>query len=326
MCIANVRYKRPTQNEQKRMKNMLKYLTYRDGRDEHIKQVSGKERWIDHGLGALVTQIADNCDGYQSEHVLLFSLVINPNPDLVAMIPHNIRERFLQQLTDNTVNDFFDKRGIDTGVEYSWVMHHRMTDDGEAPGRHDPHAHIVLPGTYYDADEGRRVPLYFSRSKAVNHIDMLHEVTENNMEVLMDRYAGREWQQRFDQLMQQRIEQKQIIEQEPHGHHINNEDETVLPFWCGTRQVAEDDCAIGYYIPAENPHQQRMEIQFRPVAQGLNAGYAQRLSATLGEMLQEQIDEHQLFVYIEMVKELTKNEEEIELPEVTGRNKPELDL
>lgn len=156
MGIANVKYKRPTQNEQKRTTNMLKYLTYRDGRDGYIKQVSGKERWVNHGMGASVTEIAEQCDQFQSEHVLLFSLVINSNPDLVAMIPHEDRERFLRLLTDNTVNDFFDERGIDTGVEYSWVMHHRMTDDGEASGRHDPHTHIILPGTYYERIKGVR--------------------------------------------------------------------------------------------------------------------------------------------------------------------------
>jgi hypothetical protein len=76
------------------------------------------------------------------------------------------------------MNGFFDERGIDTGVEWSAVLHHRNTDGDEAPGQDNPHTHVVLPGTYYDADEGQRKPLYFSRNRAVNHIDMLHEVTQ----------------------------------------------------------------------------------------------------------------------------------------------------
>lgn len=318
MCIANIKYKRPTQNEQKGMKNMLKYLTYRDGRDGYVQQVSGKERWVDHGLGSSVTGIANQCERYQSDHVLLFSLVVNPNPDLVAMIPHEKRERFLRQLTDNTVNDFFDERGIDTGVEYSWVMHHRMTDDGEAPGRHDPHTHIILPGTYYDADEGRRVPLFFSRNKSVNHIEMLHSVNQHHMEQLMDRFAGPDWEQRYDALAQQRLEQLEVVEEQPHGYHVE-EDGTTRQFWCGTRQFAKDDCAIGYYIEAENPHTEQTEIQFRPISKGLNAEYAQKLSAKLGNMLQEQTDEHQLFIYIETVKGLLKDDEELDLPDVQTR-------
>ena len=74
MCVTNVKYKKPTQNEAKRMKNLLKYLTYRDSRDDYVPQVSGVERWVDHGMGKSVTQIANTCEAYQSDHVLLFSL------------------------------------------------------------------------------------------------------------------------------------------------------------------------------------------------------------------------------------------------------------
>ncbi len=92
MCVTNVKYKKPTQNEARRMKNLLKYLTYRDSRDDYVPQVSGVERWVDRGMGHSVTEIADRCDAYQSEHVLLFSLICNPNPDLIRMVPHDQRE------------------------------------------------------------------------------------------------------------------------------------------------------------------------------------------------------------------------------------------
>lgn len=84
--------------------------------------------------------------------------------------------RFLHQLTDNTAYDFINERGINTRVEYLRVVHHYITDDGEALGRHDSDTHIILPGPYYDADEGRRVSLFFSRNKAVNHIEMLNGI------------------------------------------------------------------------------------------------------------------------------------------------------
>ena len=54
MCIANVKYKKPTADNSKRTKNLLRYLTYRDGRDDYVKQVSGVERWVDRGLGSTV--------------------------------------------------------------------------------------------------------------------------------------------------------------------------------------------------------------------------------------------------------------------------------
>lgn len=198
MCVANVRYKKPTQHEARRMKNLIKYLTYRDSRDDYVPQVVGQDRWVDRGMGHTVTQIARHCEAYQSEHVLLFSLVINPNPDLIEMVPHNQREQFVRHLTEWTVEDFFAARGIDTGVEMAYVVHHRATTDQDEPGRHNPHAHVVLPGTYYDADEGRRVPLYFSKNKRENHIELLHSITEQNMAILLEHTIGRNWEQRFD--------------------------------------------------------------------------------------------------------------------------------
>jgi hypothetical protein len=310
MCIANLTYKKPTNNEQKRMKSLLKYLTYRDSRDKYVPQVAGMERWANRGMGHSATEVADRCDAYQSEHVLLFSLVANPNPDLIQMVAPEDRERFVCRLTENVVEDFFDARDIDTGVEFSYVYHNRFTDDKEAPGRHDPHTHIVLPGTYYDADEGRRKPLYFSRNKSVNHIEMLHTITEDHMTHLMDRYVGLDWELRYDALDQQRQQQKQIIESEPHGFALN-EDGTQLPFWCGTRQYAEDSCAIGYYIPKTNKHTDELEIQFRPIANGLDATYARELSTGMIPILAEYGDQiDQLEHYIETIKVVFEEEHE----------------
>lgn len=199
MCVANVRYKKPTPNEAHRMKNLIKYLTYRDSRDDYVPQVAGQERWVDRGMGKSVAQIADNCTAFQSKHVLMFSLVINPNPELIEMIPREQREQFVRLLTEWTVDDFFMARGIDTGVESSYVIHHRETTDEDDPGRHNPHAHVVLPGTTYDADEGRRVPLYFSRNKHVDHIELLHAITEYNMALLMEYHIGPEWEHVYDE-------------------------------------------------------------------------------------------------------------------------------
>ena len=327
MCIANLSYKKPTMNEQKRMKNLLKYLTYRDSRDDYVPQVTGIERWVNRGMGENINDIVDRCDAYQSDHVLLFSLVTNPNPDLIAMVTPEDRERFVRRLTENVVEDFFDARGLDTGVEYSFVYHSRFTDDKEAPGRHDPHTHIVLPGTYYDADEGRRRPLYFSRNKSINHIEMLHSITEGHMVDLMDRYVGHDWEQRYDTLDQQRQQQKQVIESEPHGLYM--EDEEIRPFWCGTRQYAEGDCAIGYYIPVENKHTDIPEVQFRPIANGLDARYAKDLSSGMPVILSEQDgDIDQLDLYIETIRIVLDEEHEDIQPRQIQRDveSPSLDL
>ena len=259
MCVSNVKYKKPTQNEAKRMKNLLGYLTYRESATEKARHAGGWDRWMDRGMGGSVAEIADRCDAYQSEHVLLFSLVMNPNPDLIRMVPHDEREAFVRQLTERTVEGFFDTRGIDTGVDWSAVLHHRKTDGDEAPGQHNPHTHVVLPGTYYDADEGQRKPLYFSRNKAVNHIDMLHEVTQEQMADLMDRYVGRDWERRYDALAAERERQQQVVnEEDAHGTWDNE------PVWAGVRRTDEDVSAAGVYGFFKD-REGKKRLQFRPI-------------------------------------------------------------
>jgi hypothetical protein len=289
MCVTNVRYKKPTQNEARRIKNLLKYLTYRDSRDDYVPQVSGVERWVDRGMGHTVKQIADRCDDYQSDHVLLFSLICNPNPDLIRMVPHDQREAFVRQLTERTVEDFFEARGIDTRVEYSYVTHHRDTDGKEATGQHDPHTHIVLPGTYYDADEGRRKPLYFSQRWEVNHIDLLHTVTQNNMADLMERYVGLEWEQRYDALAAIREQQAQVAYTEvAHGQEPD-----IGPVWAGVRRADEETSAVGFYSFIENREGQT-ELQFRPVMADLDHEEAEILVIQLKEQLRERRDEPEI--------------------------------
>lgn len=281
MCVTNVKYKKPTQNEAKRMKNLLGYLTYRDSRDDYVRQVRGVERWVDGGMGKSVTQIANRCDDYQSDHVLLFSLICNPNPDLIRMIQHDQREQFVRQLTERTVEDFFEARGIDTGVEYSYVTHHRNTDGEEAPGQHDPHTHIVLPGTYYDPDEGRRKPLYFSQNKQVNHIELLHTITQYNMADLMDRYAGRDWEQRYDALAAIRERQEQIAyAEEAHG----TLESTAI--WSGARRTDEETSAVGYYGYFKDRDNQT-SLQFRPLVTGLEHDEAEVFARFLNREMRE---------------------------------------
>jgi hypothetical protein len=289
MCVSNVKYKKPTANESKRMGNLLKYLTYRESRTEKARHAGGRERWMDRGMGGSVAEIADRCDAYQSEHVLMFSIVINPNVDLIRMVRPEHREQFVRQLTERTMNGFFDARGIDTGVEWSAVMHHRQTDGDEAPGQHNPHTHVVLPGTYYDADEGRRKPLYFSRNREVNHIDMLHEVTQENMVALMDRYAGRDWEQRYDALAAVREQQAQVATiEEAHGHEPE-----IGAVWAGVRRTDEDTSAAGFYGYFRD-REDRTSLQFRPVMADLDHEEAEILAIQLREQLRQRRDQRDI--------------------------------
>jgi hypothetical protein len=122
MVVANVQYKKPTADDSKRSKGLLRYLTYRDGRYGSIQQEAGMERWVDRGLGASVKDIAARCESYKSEHVLAFTLVFNTNPELMAMVPLDQRETFVRDLTDTSLERFFEARGIEGGVEFSYML------------------------------------------------------------------------------------------------------------------------------------------------------------------------------------------------------------
>ena len=275
MCVANVQYKKPSASQSKQMKNLVKYLTYREGRDQGAPQVRGRARWTNLGMGGSVAEIAELCEAYKSQHVLLFSLVVNPNPDLIALVPHEQREQFVRQLTERTVEGFFAARGIDNGVEWSAVLHHRQTDDPQSPGQHNPHMHVILPGTYYDEDAGERMPLYFTKNRNADHFVLLHEITEEQTTALMDKYVGREWERRIDKLEAVREAQRSVTSQPANGVLV--EEGTEWDFWCGVRRTDERTSAAGYYryVPANDDH---VEPQFRPLIDNLSHKEAELLS------------------------------------------------
>lgn len=301
MCVANVQYKKPSEDGAKQSKNLLRYLTYRESRDEAARYVSGQERWVDHGMGHSVAEIAQHCEDLKSVHVLAFSLVMNPNPDLIGMVAPDEREAFVLQLTESVIDDFFDARGLDTGVEFSYVLHHRLTDDPEAPGLHNPHTHVVLPGTVYDEEHGERVPLFFSRNRKVNHVEMLHEVTEQHMASLMDRYVGLDWEQQYDALIEVREEERHIVEEEPHGN-ILDDGGGSWDIWYGTRRTDAQQAEVGYYryFPvAAEADKHSLQCEFRPLASGLSHEQAAFFARSLAGEISGNIDP---------LKELTQQE------------------
>ncbi len=292
MCVANVQYKKPSADGAKQSKNLLRYLTYRESRDEAARHVAGRERWMDHGMGGSVAEIAQRCDDLKSEHVLTFSLVMNPSPDLIGMVAPEKREQFVRELTEQVVDDFFEARGIDTGIEMSYVLHHRLTDDPQAPGLHDPHTHIVLPGTVYDEEHGQRVPLFFSRNRKVNHIEMLHDVTEQTMVTQMERYVGPDWEQRYDELAAVRERECQIVADEPHGVMLDDKGES-RNVWCGTRRTDEQQTAVGFYryypAPTEDDPD-ALRLEFRPLIAGLQHEQAGFFAQVLAQEMNGEMD------------------------------------
>jgi hypothetical protein len=303
MCVANVQYKKPSADGAKGSKNLLRYLTYRESRYETARYVAGQERWVDHGMGRSVKAIADRCDDLKSEHVLVFSLVINPAPDLIALVPSERREAFVRELTEGVVEGSFGERGLDTGVEYSYCLHHRATDDPQAPGQHNPHTHVVLPGTVYSEEQGGRVPLYFSQNRKVNHIEMLHSIAESQTAELMDRYVGHDWEQRIDALEAVREEQRLVVFQPAHG-----ELPELGAAWSGARvrdEMTSDVGIYGYFDENDDGMDSRA-LRFRSLISRLPHDEAELLSLYLAEVMKLSVEEWQH--EIERIKTMNRAE------------------
>ncbi len=168
----------------------LKYLQYRDTRDDPFQQSDNPERWVDHGLGQHYRAIFETCDQLQSKHVLAWTWVISPAPDLMALVPEEHRRELVLDLTERIVEDFYTERGFEV-PEYSYVLHDRLTEpeDGSDPLQ-QLHTHVVLPGTAPLAGSDRQA-VYNNKEKG--HDALFREIASQHFTNALDDLVGPEW-------------------------------------------------------------------------------------------------------------------------------------
>lgn len=171
------------------LKSSLKYLQYRDKENNERAQSRDYERWNDRGLGVNHAEIYKNCARLQSKHVLAWTWVISPDPELMALVPESGRRATLCDLTEQIVEDYYTERGLDV-PEYSYVLHRRMTEpeDGK-PAQEHLHTHVVLPGTTSSVAE--RIPVYNNSSKG--HDRLFREIASHHFESALDQNVSVDW-------------------------------------------------------------------------------------------------------------------------------------
>ena len=150
--IANIEYIQPIKADKERFLGRLKYLQYRDNRDGHIPQETGVERWIDCGMGDNFRSIAVNANAFASRRVEAWTLVLSPNPELLKEVPREEHQRLVHDITVRFMEEFFAERGYLVPPEFSFVVHHKDTVNGDA----QPHSHVVIAGSSMSGFE--RVP------------------------------------------------------------------------------------------------------------------------------------------------------------------------
>lgn len=167
----------------------LKYFTYRNDRNTHLKPRERADRWQDRGLGRDVRTILNNCDQLRSKHVLAWTWVVSPAPDLMALVPEDERRALLIELTERVVESYYEARGVDV-PEYSFVLHERTTTEADGqPGLQHLHTHVILPGTVSTID-GRQ-PFYNNKEKG--HDRLIRDIATQHFEAALDDIVGLEW-------------------------------------------------------------------------------------------------------------------------------------
>lgn len=164
------------------LKATLKYLQYRDKRNNHLAKSHDYERWQDRGMGLSHGEIFRNCDQLQSNHVLAWTWVISPAPDLIALVPQNQRRQLLYELTERVVEDYYAARELDL-PEYSYLMHSAKTksQNGEPPQEH-LHTHVILPGTAPSTAD--RLPVYNNSTKG--HDRLFRDIASHHLSRLLE--------------------------------------------------------------------------------------------------------------------------------------------
>lgn len=200
IIIADFAYKGPKRigrgTGPKGLKATLKYLQYRDTRNNHLAQRTGYERWQDRGLGINFGEIFKQCDALQSQHVLAWTWVISPAPDLMELVPESQRRDLMYDLTDRVVEDYYTERGLDV-PEYSYVMHCARTKakDGQ-PSRDHLHTHVILPGTAPSTAD--RLPVYNNATRG--HDRLFREIATRHFAEALDVRIGPEWRRLREEL------------------------------------------------------------------------------------------------------------------------------
>ena len=62
-------------------------------------------------MGINFGEIYQNCDRLQSKHVLAWTWVISPAPDLLALVPENEHRKLLYDLTEKSSRGFLHRAG-----------------------------------------------------------------------------------------------------------------------------------------------------------------------------------------------------------------------
>jgi hypothetical protein len=166
------------------VRGLLKYVQYRDDRNDHIPGGGGPDRWVDGGLGDSYPRILARLDELSAgnPHAYCFAVVISPDPEAIAEVEGDPQARFVEAIQASmaewqTWRDEHDKP-LAGPLEYGFVVHRPERNYGE-----QMHAHLILPASTENAMNGDLAPLYNNRV----HVDAFKEIVYRQLDRAYDR-------------------------------------------------------------------------------------------------------------------------------------------
>jgi hypothetical protein len=174
------------------VRRLLKYIQFRDDRDDHIPNAGGPDRWVDGGLGdryqAILTRLDELNPG--NRHAYCHSIVISPDPEALAEVEGDPQARFVRVVQDTLAewDDWrqeYDEKPQIGPIEYSFVVHRPERNYGE-----QMHAHVIVAAATQDAMTGEYTALYNN----AREIDAFKEIAYRQL----DRAFGLDREQERD--------------------------------------------------------------------------------------------------------------------------------
>lgn len=151
---------------------------------------------MDKGLGKNYGDIYRNCQLYATtelqRNIAARTLVVSPELDFMNAIPSPRRVAILAELTEATMDRWFEAMNLPT-AEHSYVIHRGLTKDklpdgtdkSVVTGREFLHSHVVLAPTItgFETDRQR----YWVGKK---QLPLLHQASRDAMEHIWTRELG----------------------------------------------------------------------------------------------------------------------------------------
>ncbi len=194
--IPNWGYTKPSKGGHRNLKKVLKYVAYRETPDHN--PLEPHARWTDCGIGDSWKKVYQKLAELKGPYILAHHLVISPAPDLMEMVPEELRHEFVREVTERTIEQWHIERGLNI-PEYSHCLHSRDTNDPEER-KEQLHSHVFIAGTIED-EAGERQSVRVNREQVVadprsmKRTDNLHRIARQEMESLLDRTIGLDWRE-----------------------------------------------------------------------------------------------------------------------------------